>query len=377
MGTARERVATEDLLGRLEEGLVLAELVGGGAQQVDRLGRRLGRDPERLLVGVGHAQHRLVGLELGPGRGLAVELLIDLHDRRQVGEVGVAHDIAARVELAEGEERDGRLVLDQRCDRGVVGRGRGVVEVDLAALEGQVDRAPALEAEDRVDVHVDQVEGQQGGQVQTRRGDAAELQRLRAVDRILDRRDACAAAGVDDTAGAVGQDRLQLGEVVADGRLLEQIGHDRGGGADEHLGAVVGGGGHEVVGARDALATGLVDGREARLAGDGPRQLGADEAGPRVGAPALGERDEHLDGLAGVVAVGGGGGRVEQPAGEQRAGQAECREPADDGERGPVVGRWWLRVLRVGHGQFLGHGASPLTFGAGSGRKTTPSESRR
>lgn len=89
-----------------------------------------------------------------------------------------------------------------------------------------------------------------------------------------------------------------------------------------------------MVRAGDALTTGLVDRTEAGVAGHGLAQLRADEAGPGVGAAALGEGDEHLEGLAGIVAVFGGCGRVEQVTAEQIAGGGEHGESTHDGEGG-------------------------------------------
>ena len=85
------------------------------------------------------------------------------------GKLGSRTTSPGFVDLAEGEQRNRGAVLDHRLDRRPVRRRGLVVDVDLAALQGEVDRAAALEPEGRVDVGVEQVEGQQGREVQAGR----------------------------------------------------------------------------------------------------------------------------------------------------------------------------------------------------------------
>src|SRR6478735_12064224 len=147
VGGRVDGVAAEHLgRGRLEAP-VGAHLLGGRAQELRRLVGCVLGDPQRLLVRVGQGEDRAVGVERLRVGLLAVQLLVDLDHRRQVGEVGVADDLSLVVDLAEGEERHGRAVLDERLDRGAVRRRGLVVDVDLAALQREVDRAAALEAE--------------------------------------------------------------------------------------------------------------------------------------------------------------------------------------------------------------------------------------
>ena len=276
------------------------------------------------------------------------------------------------VDLAEGEQRHRGARVDQRLDARRVGGGRLVVDVDLAALQGQADRPAALEPEDGVDVGTEQVERHEGGEVEPGGADAAELQRRGAVDQVLGAVDAGARAAVDHGAGAVGQHRGEVVEVVPHLGAAEQPRNDARRRADQQVRAVGLGARDEAVGAGDALATGVVDRCEAWLTGKCAGESLADEPGPGIGSTALRERDDDLDGLAGEVPVAGGGGPAQQPAAEDRRQDGQDAEDRHDRGGRPPVGRWWVGVRRGRGGRAQGcvlrHRLTSLCRRPGNGR---------
>ena len=249
------------------------------------------------------------------------------------------------VDLAEGEQRHRRARVDQRLHAGRISRRGLVVDVDLAALQGQPDRPAALEAEDRVDVGAEQVERDERGEVEAGGADAAELQRRGAVHQVLGPVDAGSGAGVDHGTRAVGQHRGEVVEVVLHLGAAEQPRDDAGGRADQQVGAVGLGGRDEAVGSGDTFTAGVVDRGEARLAGKRASQALAHEPGPGVGPAALGERDDDLDGLAGEVPVTGGRGPAQQPAAEDGSRDGQDAEDRHDRDRRPPVRRWRVSTL--------------------------------
>ena len=245
-------------------------------------------------------------------------------------------------------QRHRGAVLDHRRDGRTPRRGGLVVEVDLTALDGQVHRAAALESE-RLDVRPDQVERDQGRQVQSGGADPPEAQRRLPVDELGRDLHPGRGAGVNHATGAVREHRGEGAEVVGDLGPLQDPRHDARRSADQHLRAVRLRRCDEAVGADDALAAGVVDRREARLAGYGVGEALADEARPRVGPSAFGERDDDLHGLPREVAVTGGGCAVQQATAERGRGQREHQEDRHqcDGDR------------RVGGGGSTSSGAGP------------------
>ena len=231
---------------------------------------------------------------------------------------------------------------------------------------------PRPSTQDGVDVGIEQVERHEGGEVEPGGADAAELERRGAVHQILGAVDAGAGAGVDHGAGAVGQHRGELVEVVLHLGAAEQPRNDARRRADQQVRAVGLGARDEAVGAGDALAAGVVDRRETRLTGKRAGESLADEPGPGIGSTALREGDDDLDGLAGEVPVAGGGGPAQQPAAEDR--RQDGQDAEDRHDRGAVRrsggggSAFAVVVVVVLRDAFSGIGSPPCAGDPGNGR---------
>jgi hypothetical protein len=154
-----------------------------------------------------------------------MQLFVGLGNGGDIREVRVPDDLTGFIELSEGHQNRCLAFLGDAFDGGPVG-GRGlVVQIDFAALQGQIDRAPAFEAEGGGDVGFKQIEGHQGGDVQAGGADAAELEGLIPVDEVADALDACFGAGIDDASGAVDHHGFKVLEGVLHRRAPEDPRH--------------------------------------------------------------------------------------------------------------------------------------------------------